>query len=126
MVFAHDDGVGFPLGGAAGAVVKKANFGHAINHRNAVRLLLMRVPGLDDPGIDGAEVGLSESGEVRIVFPKNFHHTAAVIAVLDQGDQLHSVDHETTMEERDGVERTMRAVGDNRAYRVWGFEAWGG
>ncbi len=98
VVLSHDDGVGFSLGGAAGAVVKKTNLGHAVNHRDAVRLFMMGVPSLDDPGIDRAEVGLSESREMRIVLSQDFHDPSAVVAMLDQGDQLHSVDHEAIME----------------------------
>ena len=126
VVFAYDDGVGLSLGGAAGAVVKKTNLGHAVNHRDAVRLFLMGVPSLDDSGIDGAEVGLSEAREVGVIFPKDFHDTATVVTMLDQGDQFHTVDHETIMEGRNGEERTMRAVRDNGPYQVLGFEAWGG
>jgi hypothetical protein len=63
---------------------------------------------------------------MRIVLSQDFHYASAVVAMLDQGDQLHSVDHEAIMEGRNGEERTMRAVRDNGPYQVLGFEAWGG
>ena len=106
VVFPDDDGVGFSLGGAAGAVIKKTYFGHAVNHRDAVRLFLVGVPSLHNPGIDGAEVGLPESREVGVVLAEDFHHAPAVVTMLDQGDQFYSVDHGGIMEGRSGVERT--------------------
>ena len=66
----------------------------------------MGVPGLDDSRIDRAEVGLSESREMGIVLAQDFHHASAVVTVLGQGDQLHTVDHETIMGGWDREERT--------------------
>ena len=88
VMFPHDKGVGFSPGGAAGSVVKKTDLGHSVNHRDAVRLLLVGMPRLDDPRINGAEIGLPKPLKVRVVFPEDFHHPPAVVAMLHQGDQL--------------------------------------
>lgn len=95
----RDQAVGFSPGGAPGAVIEKGDFGHAMNHRNAIRLLLVSVPCFHDPRVNGAEISLTESREVGIVLAQNFHHASPVIAMLDQGDKLQAVDHASSMRE---------------------------
>ena len=85
VVFADDDAVGFPVGGAFGAGVVKCDFGHAVDDGHAVGLLFVGVPGFDDAWVDGAEVGLAEADEVGIVFAEDFHDAPAIVAVLGEG-----------------------------------------
>jgi hypothetical protein len=43
------------------------------------------MPGFDDAGVDGAEVGLAEANKVGVVFSEDFHDAAAIVAVLREG-----------------------------------------
>ena len=99
MMFADDDAVGFPVGGAFGAGIVEADFGHAVNDRQAVGLFFVGVPGFDDAGVDGAEVGLAKADEVGVVLPKDLHDAAAIIAVLREGKDFEAVEHESSMED---------------------------
>ncbi len=85
VVFADDDAVGFPVGGAFWAGVVECDFGHAVDNGHAVGLLFVSVPGLDDAWVDGAEVGLAEADEVGIVLAEDFHDAPAIVAVLGEG-----------------------------------------
>ena len=105
MMFSDDDAVGLPVGGAFRAGVIKANLGHAMDDRHAVGLFLMGVPSFDHAWVDGAEVGLAEAGKVGVVLPENFHDAATIVAVLCEGQEFQAIDHESSMEDWQGVER---------------------
>jgi len=84
VVFADDDAVGFPVGGAFGAGVVECNFGHAVDNGHAVGLLFVSVPGFDHSRVDGAEVGLAEADEVGVVLAEDFHNAPAIVTVLGE------------------------------------------
>ena len=88
MVFANDDAVSLSVGGAFWAGVIKADLGHAVDDRHAVGLFLVGVPSFDHAWVNGAEVGLAEAGKVGVVLPKDFHHAAAIVAVLREGQDF--------------------------------------
>ena len=98
-MFADDDAVGLSMGGAFGAGVVEADFGHAVNDGHAVGLFFVCMPGFDDAGVDGAEVGLAKADEVGVVLPKDLHDAAAIIAVLREGKDFEAVEHESSMED---------------------------
>jgi hypothetical protein len=83
--FAYNDAVRLPVGGAFGAGIVEADFGHSVNDGHAVGLFFVCVPGFDDAWVDGAEVGLAEANKVGVVFAENFHDAAAIVAVLREG-----------------------------------------
>jgi hypothetical protein len=85
MMFADDDAVGLAVGGAFGAGIVEADFGHSVNNGHAVGLFFVCMPGFDDAGVDGAEVGLAEANKVGVVFSEDFHDAAAIVAVLREG-----------------------------------------
>ena len=99
MMFADDDAVGFPVGGAFGAGVVEADFGHAVNDGHAVGLFFVCMPGFDDAGVDGAEVGLAEANKVGVVFAEDLHDAATIVAVLREGQEFEAVEHESSMED---------------------------
>ena len=99
MMFADDDAVGFPVGGAFGAGIVEADFGHAVNDGHTVGLFLVGMPSFDDAGVDGAKVGLAKADEVGVVLPKDLHDAAAIVAVLREGQDFEAVEHESSMED---------------------------
>ena len=99
VVFADDDAVGLSMGGAFGAGVVEADFGHSVNDGHAIGLFFVGVPGFDDAWVDGAEVGLAKANKVGVVLPENFHDAAAIVAVLREGQEFEAVEHELSMED---------------------------
>jgi len=99
VVFADDDAVGLSMGGAFGAGVVEADFGHSVNDGHAIGLFFVGVPGFDDAWVDGAEVGLAEANKVGVVFSENFHDAAAIVAVLREGQEFEAVEHDSSMED---------------------------
>ena len=99
VMFADDDAVGLAVGGAFGAGIVEADFGHSVNDRHAVGLFFVCVPGFDDAGVDGAEVGLAEANKVGVVFAEDLHDATAIVAVLREGQEFEAVEHESSMED---------------------------
>ena len=99
MMFADDDAVGLSMGGAFGAGIVEADFGHAVNDGHAVGLFFVCVPGFDDARIDGAKVGLAEADKVGVVFAEDLHDAAAIVAVLREGQEFEAVEHGLSMED---------------------------
>jgi hypothetical protein len=105
VMFSHDNAMGFALGWTCGAIIKKADLGHAVDDRDAVRLFLVGVPSFDDARVDRAEISLTKSREVWVVLPQDFHHSSSVIAMLSQRENAKAIDHGCIMEDWPGVER---------------------
>ena len=99
VVFSCNDAEGLSVAGAFGSGVVEADFGHAVNDGHAVGLFFVCMPGFDDAGVDGAEVGLAKADEVGVVLPKDLHDAAAIIAVLREGQDFEAVEHESSMED---------------------------
>ena len=99
MMFTDDDAVGLAVGGAFGAGIVEADFGHSVNDGHAVGLFFVCMPGFDDARIDGAKVGLAEANKVGVVFSEDLHNAAAIVAVLREGQEFEAVEHETSMED---------------------------
>jgi hypothetical protein len=47
---------------------------------------------------------------VGVVLPENFHNTAAIVAVLREGQEFEAVEHGMSMEDWQGVERLRCGV----------------
>ena len=84
-MFADDDAVGLSVGGAFWTGIVETDFGHSVNDGHAVGLFFVCMPGFDDAGVDGAEVGLAKANKVGVVLPENFHDAATIVAVLREG-----------------------------------------
>ncbi len=99
MMFADDDAVGLAVGGAFWTGIVEADFGHSVDDGHAVGLFFVCVPGFDDARIDGAKVCLAEANKVGVVFSEDLHDTAAIVAVLREGQEFEAVEHESSMED---------------------------
>ena len=99
VVLANDDAVGLSVSRAFRSGVIKTNLGHAVNDRYAVGLFFVCVPSFDHAWVDGAEVGLTEANKVGVVFAKDFHDAASIVAVLREGKEFEAVEHESSMED---------------------------
>jgi len=99
VMFADDDAVGLSVGGAFWTGIVEADFGHSVNDGHAVGLFFVCMPGFDDAGVDGAEVGLAEANKVGVVFSEDLHDAAAIVAVLREGQEFEAVEHGLSMED---------------------------
>lgn len=99
VVFSCNDAVGLAVGGAFGAGIVEADFGHSVNDGHAVGLFFVCMPGFDDAWVDGAKVGLAEANKVGVVFSEDLHDAAAIVAVLREGQEFEAVEHESSMED---------------------------
>jgi len=66
---------------------------HARHADEVVGLLLVVVPGLDDPGVDPGYVRLAEPLVVRVIGTPHLHEHPPVIGDDLQVLQLHTLDH---------------------------------
>ncbi len=85
--------VGLTPGGGALAHVVEAEPGHPLHHHEEVVLLLVPVPGPHHPRVVHGDVALAELGEDRVVAAQELHQEAALVGILGELLDLHSLDH---------------------------------
>src|SRR3990172_6723531 len=82
------DGPGTRRASRAGAGIVEHHLHHPLDHAEMVGLALVVVPGLDDAGVSGGEVDLSELLEHLLVAAQDLHEPSPLV-----GDHLELLDH---------------------------------